>query len=530
MQKAEAFNETFLESSRLENDPPEPDFIEMDNVPVIEDITITEQDVDDIIKSLDTSKSYGHDMISPRMLKEARPSVVPILTKLFNKSLNLGQFPSIWKKANVIPIYKKEEDFITTNYRPISLLSIISKVFEKIVFKYLYNFFKTNFLITVWQSGFIPGSSTVTQLVELYDQFCKAVDQGKEIRIVFLDISKAFDRVWHRGLVHKLKKTGIRGKLLAWIIDYLKDRQQRVLINGSSSGWGLLDLGVPQGSVLGPLLFLIFIDDIVYVIRHCKIRLFADDTCLFIEVEDSTEAAYLINEDLKKIQTWASKWLVTFSPPKTEEMVITTKTPRPHPDLKFGTEIIKRVTSHKHLGVILTNNLTWKEHVDSVVSRATKRLGILKSLKYKLDRRTLEIIYKSYIRPIMEYADIVWDCPVNNLNSLDRLENIQLNAARVVTGATRRCSREALYKDTGWEKLHERRSFHRLTLMFTIVYNTAPQYLRTLLPDLVSNRTNYNLRNRNAINIPFGRLETTRNSFFPTTTKFCCEHPILSLA
>ena len=243
--------------------------------------------------------------------------------------------------------------------------------------------------------------------------------------------------------------------------------------------------------------------------------MFADDTCLFIEVEDTSEAADLINNDLSNIKTWADQWLVTFSPPKTEEMVITTRNARHHPDLFLGTELITRVNNHKHLGVTLSNNLTWKDHIDTIVIKATKRLGIMRPLKHRVDRKTLETIYKSFIRPIMEYADILWDNP--NDRSLDRLETIQQNAARIVTGGTKRCSREGLYNETLWESLQSRRSFHRLSLMFTIVHNTAPVYLRNLLPAYRNDLTNYNLRNRRNLTAPQGRLEVTRNSFFPST-------------
>jgi hypothetical protein len=298
-EKAKLFNDTYLESSNMAGD--HFDIPEEDLTPdydLLSELEIKEKDVDDILKCINVNKAYGPDNISPRLIKEARPSIVKILTRIFNKSLHLAKFPKIWKCANVLPIFKKAEAFIATNYRPVSLLSILAKVFEKIVFKYLFNYFRDHFLISVWQSGFLPGSSTITQLTEIYDQFCKAVNDGKEIRVVFLDISKAFDRVWHKGLLHKLKRCGITGRLLEWLKDYLTDRQQRVIVNGQASEWGRLNAGVPQGSVLGPLLFLIFINDITHVIEKCKIRLFADDTSLFIEVEDPTVAANELNEDL----------------------------------------------------------------------------------------------------------------------------------------------------------------------------------------------------------------------------------------
>jgi hypothetical protein len=371
--KAQAFNDSYLASANLSGDNfdlHEPD-IEVDH-DKLEFIEITEKDVEDVLKGINTNKAYGPDNISPRLIKEAGPSIVGILTRLFNKSLQLAKFPSLWKKANVLPIYKKAEDFITTNYRPVSLLSILAKIFEKIVFKYLFNFFRDNFLISIWQSGFVPGSSTITQFTEIYDQFCKAVNNGKEIRVVFLDISKAFDRVWHKGLLYKLKKCGITGRLLDWLKDYLTDRQQRVIINGEFSNWGNIDAGVPQGSVLGPLLFLIFINDISYVIKHCKIRLFADDTCLFIEVDDPNIQADQLNQDLSSLNEWARKWHVDFSPPKTEEVVISRKRPPIAQPVAYLDQVpITRVHNHKHLGLILSHDLTWNSTLKLYLTRQT---------------------------------------------------------------------------------------------------------------------------------------------------------------
>jgi hypothetical protein len=222
-EKAEAFNKSYLETSVLKDDakdlppPPEPDHDQLT------EIVVTHEDVYKVLLNLKSDKAFGPDEISPRLLKEARPSIVTSLTRLFNMSLVQEVFPIIWKRANVCPIYKKAEDYFTINYRPVSLLSALAKVFERVVFKYLFAYFQRNFLINMWQSGFIPGSSTVTQLVEMYNAFCQAVSNGKEVRVTFLDISKAFDRVWHKGLLYKLGRAGISGKLLNWLKDYLQD-------------------------------------------------------------------------------------------------------------------------------------------------------------------------------------------------------------------------------------------------------------------------------------------------------------------
>ena len=189
--------------------------------------------------------------------------------------------PSDWKKANVTPVYKNNNPNDVTNYRPISLLSVISKCMERCVYKYVYNFLLLNNIITSNQSGFTFGDSAINQLVNISNDFGRALDSGKEIRVVFCDISKAFDRVWHKGLLFKLKQYGISGNLLVWFERYLSGRSQRVVLNGSNSEWKTINAGVPQCSILGPLLFLLFINDIMTDIKT-SIKLFADATGLYV--------------------------------------------------------------------------------------------------------------------------------------------------------------------------------------------------------------------------------------------------------
>jgi len=190
--------------------------------------------------------------------------------------------------------HNKDDKSCVNNYIPISLLCCVEKVFERLIFKRQFSFRQENNVLTSFQSGFIPGDSSVSNLTCLYNVFCKVLDDGLEVRSVFFDISKAFDRVWHKGLLHKLKSTGVSGELLLWFKNYLTDRQQRVVLPGASSQWKVLSSGVPQGSILGPLLFLIFINDIVSDIGS-NIRLFADDTSMYLVVENPNIAAATIN-------------------------------------------------------------------------------------------------------------------------------------------------------------------------------------------------------------------------------------------
>ena len=215
-----------------------------------------------------------------------------------------GRLPTSYKEANVCPAPKKGNLSIVSNFRPISLLNSISKVFERLVFKHLYKHLHDNNLLSL-QSGFIPGDSTVNQLTFLYNTFCLALDAGKEVRAVFCNVSKAFDRVWHTGLLAKLRAASVTGEVLAWFSNYLSNRKQRVILPGAVSEWTDIKAGVPQGSILGPLLFLIYINDIVHDIGF-NFRLFAGDTSLFIIVDNPLTAARNLNADLEKISRWAA--------------------------------------------------------------------------------------------------------------------------------------------------------------------------------------------------------------------------------
>ena len=256
------------------------------------------------------------------MLLLCDDSIVLPLKLIFQNILLTGIFPELWKCANITPIHKKGDKQLTKHYRPISLLPICSKLFEKIVFKYLYNYLISNALLTDNQSGFRPGDSTINQLISLVNDIHKSFDNRKslEVRSVFLDISKAFDKVWHEGLIFKLEQNGISGSLLNLFNNYLSNRKQRVVLNGEVSSFFEIESGVPQGSVLGPLLFLIYINDLENNIIS-NVKFFADDTMIFSIVNDPVISASELNNDLKLINKWAHQWKMAFNPDPTKQAV-----------------------------------------------------------------------------------------------------------------------------------------------------------------------------------------------------------------
>ena len=370
---------------------------------------MTPEEVETTLKALPIGKATGPDEISNRLLKEISREISVPLTEFYNHSLSIGKVPDSFKESHVVPVPKGGDPSDVGNHRPISLLSNIDKTLERLVFKYLFNHFRDNNIITPFQSGFTPGDSPVNQLTYLYNTFCQALDSGKEVRVVFCDISKAFDRVWHAGLIHKLRAAGISGQILKWFVSYLENRKQRVVLPGAESGWNYIHAGVPQGSILGPLLFLLYINDIVNEIGS-NIRLYADDTSLFIIVENPNQAAEILNSDLLKISRWANLWLVKFNPNKNEVMLISRKTNTlAHPPIIMMNQQIQDVQFHKHLGVYFSADCSWHQHIDYIKQKAWTRLNIMRKLKFDLDRKSLETIYISFIRPILEYADIIWD-------------------------------------------------------------------------------------------------------------------------
>ena len=276
------------------------------------------------MRSVDISKASGSDGIGNKMIKFCSESLYLFFAKFVNFSFALGQYSTAWKMANVVPIFKKGNSQLKVNYRPVSLLPCLSKICEKVVFVRLYNFLLEIGYLYKLQSGFRPGDSTDNQLLYFVHQIYCAFEAGKEVRIVFLDISKAFDKVWHAGLLKKLEALGIRNPLLQWFKSYLQDRTQRVVIEGQSSDWRSVNSGVPQGSVLGPLLFLIYINDITDDPESCPF-IFADDTALFEVVDNPTSSAELLNNDLNKISEWSDRWLVTMNPSKTKSMTFSNK-------------------------------------------------------------------------------------------------------------------------------------------------------------------------------------------------------------
>ena len=275
-------------------------------------INITTDQIIDIIKKYNANKAHCHDGISVTMLQICAPEVAVPLDIIFRKCVSTGMFPDSWKYANAQPIHKKDNRQHKSNYRPISLLPICGKILEKFIFNQVYSFLNTNKLISKHQSGFRPGDSTIYQLISMTSDIYESFEKYDELCALFLDISKAFDKVWNNGIIFKLKCNGVSGNLLRFLKNYLQDRFQRVVLNRTTSNWRGLNAGVPHGSVLGPLLFLIYINYLTDNIST-QIHLFADDSSLFTRVEGVDQTQVKIIKDLQTVSDRAHQWKMVFN-------------------------------------------------------------------------------------------------------------------------------------------------------------------------------------------------------------------------
>ena len=461
------------------------------------------------------------------MIKLSDAALVTPLKVIFENCLRRGLFPKIWKYANVVPVHKKNEKNLKKNYRPISLLPIFGKILEKLMYDSLYSHLVSCNLLNPNQSGFRPSDSTINQLISTTHTIFKAFDCNPplDVRSVYLDISKAFDRVWHDGLIYKLKRCGVSGDLLSLIQSFLKDRKQRTVLNGQNSNWGDISAGVPQGSILGPLFFLAYINDLAAEVK-CNVKLFADDTSLFTVVENIDSAASDMNHDLELIRRWAHDWKMSFNPdPQKQavELIFSTKRiEMNHPEIRFNNIPVMKVDEHKHLGIVLDSKLSFSAHIKAAISKTRKGGGLLKYLSKYLPRHTLNELFKLYVRPYLEYGDVIYHIPArvcefsgNTIlsNLMEKLESVQYSAALAVTGTWRRTSREKLYAELGWESLSSRRWSRRLTLFYKMMNNMMPKYTMDPIPQL--QQSQYSLRNQDVIGRIRARTEKFKSSFYP---------------
>ena len=397
---------------------------------------VTQRDIINVVLSIKNKKSTGHDDIDSYVVKRCIHLITLPLSEIFNCSFEQGAFPKDFKVAKVIPVYKKGDNQQCSNYRPISILSVFSKIFEKLVYERLIQFLDKNNILYSKQFGFRKGYSTDMALIEFVNNISLAFEDKKIILGLFLDLSKAFDSIDHDILIQKMHFNGIRGKVLDWFKSYLADRQQYVSIENKNSLPKSINVGVPQGSVLGPLLFLIYVNDLCCVSDILNPITFADDTNLFLTGTDIHEMTESFNHELNKVYEWFLVNKLTINLEKTNFMVF-----RPHTvkidinsvNITLNNQRIKGVQSTKFLGVTIDEHLSWKYHVNDIACKISKVVGVLYKLKDFLPLRILVNLYNTMILPHFSYCLTVWGKCAKYL--VDRLFILQKRAIRMVTNS-----------------------------------------------------------------------------------------------
>ena len=512
--KANVFNNHFASFSQL-SDQPSTLPHQRNRLTNLSAFSVSLQDVEDQMKNLKNTNSTGSDEIPSRVLKECATDLAPGVLAIIQKSLLEGRYPNLWKEANVTPIFKNGDRSLATNYRPISLLSVCSKIIERIVFRQMFNFIRDQNLLYRQQSGFIPGDSCVNQLVYLYDMIMKAMENKKQVKFVFCDITKAFDRVWHEGLLHKLSNFGFDYMAKQWLANYLSNRKQRVVVDNETSEWTAIHAGVPQGSVLGPLLFLIYINDLPSGMSS-GVSMFADDTCLYIDYtrDDQSAKQTTLQDDIATLEAWSKQWLVTFNPKKTNVLTVHTRQSRVicNQTHMLG-ETIRESNNHKHLGITFGEFGNWTDHITDICTRARRKVNMVRPLKYKLPRQSLLILVNAFVRPTLEYGSVVWDnCSRTEKQMIDKTYE---DALRIVCGAPCGSSRAALYKETNQLSLQTRRDRYRLLQMHQLVHDQAPSYMAGMVERTRECRESRQFDTRP----PFARRSCYYNSFVPMTCR-----------
>jgi len=418
------------------------------------------------IKELRPTSAPGPDGITPKILKNCIEEISPVLAVIYRKSMLTGSVPEEWRQANIVPIFKKGSKAKPGNYRPVSLTSICCKVLEKIVRDKIVGHLKENNLISTAQHGFVNNRSCTTNLLEYLEDVTAKIDEGKSLDVIYLDFAKAFDKVPTARLLRKLASFGIGGEVWSWVKNWLTDRKQRVMVDGAKSSWKAVLSGVPQGSVLGPVLFVIFINDLEETVTATQLlKMFADDTKVGQDVSVPGGAEDL-QRTIDNLWRWVSDWGMAFNVDKCHVMHFGSRNPKNK--YFMNGRVLAETELEKDVGVLIANDAKPASHVKKAVQTASAVLTqILRTFHYR-DRHVFLQLYTQYVRPHLEFASPAWS-PWSALDK-ENLEKVQKRAVNAISGL-RGASYEERLAELGLLTLEQRRNQADLVQTYKILHN-----------------------------------------------------------
>ncbi len=475
--------------AKIDNPVDMPMFNPRHHPPIFDLKSVTDDEVANAISRLSSSRASGPDQITSFMLKSGRSAITPVLTHLFNLSLRKKSFPQSWKSAKVTPLYKSGPRDSPDNYRPISVLPTIGKVIERLVHSQCQKYLTENNILSEAQAGFREGRSTGTCLAQFLHNIYEGIDQGRAAGVLFLDLAKAFDSVDHGILLEKLRYLGFKPSSVTWFDSYLANRSQCTFVNNVCSTTDIVDCGVPQGSILGPLLFLCYINDLPDHLLYCTPSLYADDTALCYISDNVEDISSALNEEFHNVYQWFCRNKLSVNADKTECMLFRSRRKFvENCELKVSLNgaVIEQVSSFKYLGIHLDPLLSFDAHVDALSSKVKQRTRLLWKMRSFIPETLALDLYCSLIEPLFIYCCHLYDgCTKYNQHRLQILQN---NALRAVKKVNMRYSATSLHDELSVEWLDTYRKQYTCTEAYKLVNGIGPSPLTSLFVEKVPTR------------------------------------------